>query len=183
MRAPSLNLSEWLRRMGVRPASGALDVHNTIQPVQVVSDASALVSPLLPPSAFAGSIVSAGGVFQGLQLQAVSAGGIFVRYLTIATSVASSWGVGLIATPLAGGVNLVPEVMEPGVLSMPQRTSPAAATLGADTAWWIGLATNGLYSWVDAFYIPPGQTLLLEASAAITGIIRFGIAWSEVPVD
>jgi hypothetical protein len=75
----SLNLSEWLRRLGFKDGAEP-PIARVIQPVQVVQDVSGLLPPTLPPSGFSGGLTTgAAGAFSALEIGGGTQGGTFVE--------------------------------------------------------------------------------------------------------
>jgi len=75
------NLTEWLTRLGFN-RTDLPEIAYSVQPVQVVGDASALTSPLLPPLAWLGSNhIPVAGQLSSLAIRSLAPGGTFVRAL------------------------------------------------------------------------------------------------------
>lgn len=183
MKVPGLNLGEWLRRLGVKRPGWAPEMVETVFPVHVVSDASALVPPLLPPAAFAGgTFVVALINFGVLQFQARAPGGAFIRLITASLNgdVSVRWRLQAAFQALVGSAN--PTIYNFGptpVQSAVQIGEIAALVTTATTdPGRIGFDT---LPWVDEFFIPSGQTLYIECVNA--GLdLAWSVLWTEVPV-
>lgn len=88
----SLNFSRWLQRLGFKDGREP-EIIRAIQPVQVVGDASFLVSPTLPPSGISGGIIGApAGVRATFEIYGGLRGGTLVS-VTNHSSVISNYQV------------------------------------------------------------------------------------------
>lgn len=92
----TFGLSSWLERLGIK-GPDIPEVAPVVIPVQVVGDASLLVSSLLPASAAFGDVVSGGGVGNhcALSILSRSPGGTLIRsvHLSPSANTAGSWTV------------------------------------------------------------------------------------------
>ncbi len=73
-----LNFARWVERLRLRRSDEPVLIH-AVQPVQVVSDVSSLVSPVLPPQGLAGgSRGNVVGVFETFEFRSLAPGGSLV---------------------------------------------------------------------------------------------------------
>lgn len=198
MKAPFRNLSHWLNRLGVQPATIGLEHQQTVQPVEIVSDSSGLTSPLLPPTAISGCRVSTAAEDVAFEFESVAPGGSLIREMI--------WSMESNATP-AGHGHLAymlrqPHLASPGLVRPPLKNkydcSPiptlgsfrAGPRIGADP--WsdfvsvndpsFTLGQNRVIVLTNIF-VPSGMHLLFQ-DVTIAGTASFHVAfrWEEYPV-
>lgn len=190
MKAPLRNLHEWLRRVGVAHATEQLEYLNTVQPVEIVADASALTSPLLPPTAFAGGEhTNAGANFMAAQIHARAPGGIFLRAALIGATGNFVWRFGLLPAPaaLVAPLTAAIHVMTPPPVQ-PIRSVVTFSEIAADPLGVTGptyVAPNrASLTLVDEIYVPSGSAFLMLNNAAGIGLnYGFHFTWQEIPVE
>lgn len=184
MKVPQLALTEWLNRLGVKRPGWAPEMAEMIQPVQVVSDASSLTSPLLPPTALAGGEILAAALrFSAFEFQSRAPGGCFVRTLRLTANAATTIALVVRSTPLTF-VTLVTPTRYALTPTLPATTSvlrigdvAALSTLSSDPSFL--QPTNAQHVFDDAFYLPPGQFLIGEQKTAAF-YIAMSMVWQEL---
>jgi hypothetical protein len=184
VQAPLRNLHEWLRRIGVPHATQQPDYANSVQPVEIVSDASALVSPLLPPSAVFGRTFTTAAVVPAFKIQA-GARPCFVRSAIWGAAVITlwEWSVRARTAALANPMPMRNMTADP-VLAV---ASAEGIALGAKT---LGVAfpslihgNNGSVQLEESIFLRPGQEFVIEGSAAATTTYLFSALVTEAPVE
>lgn len=202
MKAPFLNLHEWIRRLGCKyTGEASAPVGEIVQPVAIVADHRGLVAPLAPPSAMLGFLTTAtaGNPFI-IRLISMGAGGTFIREVSWSAGAAATiWT--LYAEPLLPGSPFFPPPAPPGdpyvqVVSRtarPQPLSPipirstliggesyAAPALNAALQPAIRIAANGRQTISQSLYLPPGWAFVAECDSA-TPDVRIYMIVDEVP--
>lgn len=175
----TLNFGRWLERLGFTDGLQP-DVIRAVQPVQVVSDASSLVSPLLPPLAVAGGRQTpGGGNIVALEVLSLAPGGTFVRDLNVAAASGSNNNRVAFVTPTAiASINpTVKAKFEMGpspTVSRIRIVEIVAVNIPAinDIPSLFGLGNSGS-RWVDGFYIPTAS--LLYAYANLSAQTSFSV--------
>lgn len=171
----NLGVSEWLQRLGIK-GGDVPDVVPLIQPVQVVSDASALTSPLIAPVAWAGGVVAAGGVgeYASLTVQALASGGVWIRYLSLSAGAAVAnpiWTIAatdpFAADPLA--TTATNRNMGPKDVQAIVRIGTSTVQLNADNP---AMQASGLtfQTLPDLTFVPPGSWFAIQLQTANTEV-------------
>lgn len=184
MKAPFLNLGEWIRRLGVQRTGWSPELDESVQPVQVVSDASSLVPPLLPPFALSGgSFTSNVARTWCAQFQCFAPGGALIRSLRIgnANAAVTRFEFGLRTTPIAffapqvGVVNnMAPEPVL-GVWTVGDTAAPVLSPSDAQ----ILVPANGTGVLDEMIFVPAGSCLIIEASGVAVVNADSSITWQE----
>lgn len=163
--ATGINFGRWLERLGFKDGRQP-DLIRAVQPVQVVSDVSYLVSPVLPPSGLLGAQRGAAGAgtYAALEIFGGTRGGTVVEVgfdlnsgsnITRIRNQATAW-------TMANIIAHVPIVWQGGetaafrigtVTSIGPGTEPAFRT-----------SSNG--GVMKQIYVPPGQFTLVSAAVA-----------------
>ncbi len=160
------NFSQWMNALGMKRPDEPEIVH-AVQPVVMMGDHSALVSPVLPAMAWQGGRRSAIAlVFSAFQLTSLSGGGTFVRQLIFSGSAA------IYRFQLTTAPGALANVQALAIYDMaPDATVSRCAlgTLAADPGdngdpLFDVLATGNTFI-VDGFYLQPGATLQVVNSA------------------
>lgn len=186
MKVPSLNLGEWLERLGVRRPGWAPEMLETIQPVHVVGDAGVLVPPLLPPTAYSGgSFTSNVARTWCCELASISGGGAFVRGFRLHNTAAAiaRWRV----QPAPGATFFAPQIgtnydVGPTPVQSVFRVGDTAAPITAVTDPILGIGANGSIMLDDWVFVPPGFVFYVEHVSAGPNSYNASIAWQEAPV-
>jgi len=165
------NFSEWMNRLGLQRQAQPELIYG-VQPVVIMGDQSALVSPVLPPMAWwGGRRAGVAAVFSAIQITSAAAGGTFIRQLLL-TGAASQvrWRITTTPTAMANLIAAVPFDMAPD----PTVTVPILGTFAAQPATnlvplvdIIGSGTTFLH---EAFYLQPGTTLEAWVTVANTAL-------------
>lgn len=183
MKADLLNLHEWIRRLGVRRSGWAPEFLETVQPVQVVGDVSALVPPLLPPTALSGGnhAAAAGRTFACQFRCRANGGGAFLRLVRLTCSATNVWfwfigaPVVMSTTVVCPSINMGPDP----VLSTFEVGDQAGVLWTATRSQNFCLANTPLVL-DDAFFVPSGSVFYAEnLTGAGQGLVS--ITWQEVP--
>jgi hypothetical protein len=187
VRSSQLKLSEWLRRLGIIPADGGLEITPTVQPVALVHDGTQHVSPLLATTAVAGfSALVPAATFLAYEFECRAPGGSFVRYAALDTSVARGFRFALMAAPAAPALARVATIyaMAGAPLSVVRGDETLAAGVLAITDPSFGrAANNSVLAMDETLFVPQGQTLRIESEIAHSGSNGFVIVWQEAPVE
>lgn len=163
------NLSVWLDRLGLKRAEQP-DILQGVMPVQVVGDASALTSPLLPALAWTGATIgNVAGELPGVAIRSRAPGGTFVRTLRLSsTNSLAKWKytvdrpehvfTGTLEFDMAlmqmGGPNQIANPIIRG-----GRTLVAGPILGT-VPQVLNSSLMSIFS--DEFYLAPGAELYIE---------------------
>jgi len=180
------NLSTWLDRLGLKRADQP-PILDGVMPVQVLGDASALTSPLLPPLGWAGTVVPGFAAQRsGLAIRSRAPGGTFVRSLRCSANAAlgGRWVWELSDTE---HVFSIPHAVTP--LTIDQMGAGICNTLIRAGTTILGVATNDspttlvgadMSLWVDEFYLAPGRELYIEhGTLAVTA--EFAVLVQDCP--
>lgn len=179
----TFNLSRWLSRLGVKGGDEPL-ITPSLQPVQVVGDASLLVPPLLPPTAAYGTTVGAVvGQHGAASIQSLAPGGTCIRQLgcgSWSNSVSWLWRVQAAAPTYAASNVLTAREMWPGMQSIVTAGSVIPANLPAG-----GVNDNPQFQTPNGFtfgvddliYIPTGSfffiaNTIVNAAALISLVLQ-----------
>lgn len=174
------NLSQWLQRMGVQLGGDQPPLNYSIQPVQILGDASALTSPLLAPlSWFGNSVLTA--TFAACTVRSVAPGGSFIRHEIVSSSTTTdyAWGFGLgITSTLGGPFQLTPRDMTPVGSSAIVTTGDVVASIGVfDNP---NVRSTKLHITEDIIYLAPGREyVIMSATAGRT--LSFAFLIQDVP--
>jgi len=172
------NLEEWVRRLFKRP--DAPPFNYTIQPVQIVGDASAVSSPILPAfAAFGGFRSAVVARHSALAIRTSAPGGTFVRFLMLSGG-GNDFNQWTVSTTPAVIDNVVPMTvlnLGPTDVSGTFRLGGNAVTLGAG----LPQGKGNPFSMEDVIYIPGGSEFLIQA--VLQNIdMRFAAMIQDVPV-
>jgi len=175
------NIGPWLKRLGF--GSVQLDIAPEIVPVQILGDASALTTPLLPPFCWAGSTVAAVALqAPGLAIRSGAPGGTFVRSIRFSQSGVSPFGLRweisntphVFGTPAAapilqqmGPIDANPIVRFGTTIPSIPATSPAT------------LEGGNLSLFLDEFYLAPGRELFMETTG-VNGAAQLSVLLHDV---
>lgn len=177
------NLQEWLRRMGVQLGGEQPPLRFDIQPVQIVGDASSIVSPLLPPFAWYGNnLTPAAGDGALLTVQSRARGGTFVNFVRGTTVPNGIWAWkidNVITPPMAGETTLTAQNMGPEPVTTRVRTG-GVNPLVPPVADSMSIVQNRAIAIEDLVYIPPGFEFALGLRLAATNT-SFAVAVQDVP--
>jgi len=172
------NLEEWVRRLFKRP--DAPEFNYTIQPVQIVGDASALSSPLLPAFAVFGGLRTAVALRHGtLAIQSLAPGGTFLRFL-----VASGIGNDNFAWTITATPSVLDNLVAMTILNMGPTDVRANLRLGGDaTPLGSGLPVikGNPFQMEDVIYIGPGREFKMQSVLA-NADRRYAAMIQDVPV-
>jgi len=170
------NLSEWMRRLGLQ-SEPQPELLRTIQPVQLVGDATALASPLLPPMAWAGGFqLQLAGSLPGMAVRSLAPGGSFLKIVK-ASAFANFgiflWEIGAGVHSFTAGGGLRPlQQMGPDDVTAEVRLGTTLAAQGLSAANFPGVRgfggdTNLL---VDGVYISQGTEFYIEMSNSFPSV-------------
>jgi len=177
----SLNISGLWRRLGLREAGNA-DLVNAVQPVYQVGDGSALVPPVLPPIAWVGGEENDAILFHAFDVQALSAGGCFVRFFRadLDNTSESKWGI--IDTPaVITGAVIAPQNMGPvPVQCVTQIGTVVALTLPTNSPT-ARPSNQGALVLDDLVYVPPGSHFRWERGSLGANNSRLAAVVQDVP--
>ncbi len=167
LRLPFLRLGEWMRRVGAN-VSEQPQLHYRVQPVTVLSDASALSPPWLPPTALFGTsgLTAAAGKFLSVCLLSRAPGGCALRDVRFIQ--AQTYNVTVLdALPAFTGeatvdhFQLGPEAVDSVVRVVALDADPSGA--GSPRFSFTG---TGSYQFGDVLYVPAGKVLVFSQSTA-----------------
>jgi len=161
------NFSHWMNRLGLNRQDQPELIYG-VQPVVIMGDQSALVSPVLPPMAWAGGRRSGiVAVFGCVQLTSRAAGGTFVRILHLQGGAnINRWSINTTPAAISNTIALVAQNMS----ADPVVSLPVLGTLAAQpfTTTVPSMENPGTGTSViqEGFYIRPGFTLQIWTSSA-----------------
>jgi len=175
------NFSEWMNRLGLLRQAQPELIYG-VQPVVVMGDQSALVSPVLPPMAWAGGRRSGiAAVFSCLSLTSVAAGGTFIRTLMVGG--ANKIMRFQLTNAPAAKANLVAlaafDMAPDPVVSVPLLGTLAAQPGGGDVPVFDVAGTGSTFI-IDGFYIEPGRTLEMWVNGANLDL-EFAMQYEDLP--
>lgn len=206
MKAPFLNLHEWIRRLGCKyTGEPSAPVGEIVQPVALVGDHSRLVAPLRPPSAMLGFQMATAGANNYIwRLQCMAPGGLWCPHwwLTGGTAV-TQWTLYL--EPLIAGSLFFPPPAPPAdpyILTVnrtaraqpmwpaPPATAVKSTLLGGESYASPAINVN-LHPTVrlvanaravfEAFYLPAGSALVGELDTPNPNLASVGFVIEECP--
>lgn len=163
------NLSSWLDRLGLKTGRQP-DILPGVMPVQVLGDASALTSPLLPPLGWFGAFQLQELLeFSGLAIRSRAPGGSFVRTLRASSGSIINhwvWTVGepehVFTTP--GVVTPLPAFnMGPDPCTAIVRTGSTLVPLSRDDHPTVTNSSD-LSMFADEIYLAPGAEFYIEVN-------------------
>jgi len=176
-----LNFSQWLERLGMKRLDEPEIVH-AVQPVQVVSDVSALVSPILPPTAATGGRIigdAAAARFNTLEFHCRAAGGAAVEFRFIPeTTQAVRWRIAIVTETLTDLLSPALQQLTPDTpVQSTVRIGRAAAAIGNTVPVQ---NTTGNIERIWEIFVPPGRRLYVTSSqTGSTHHIHMNILFSE----
>lgn len=176
----TLNLTPWLKALGIKVQDDP-ELVPSVQPVQVISDASGLVHPVLPPiSWFGGYVTPVAGQYQGLQVHALAEGGCNIRYLAARPANQNWLTFNITASNIyAGYATAINEVrMGPSALvsTVKKGESPTQVNSSNYPMWYA--ANNAPRELPDLIYVPHGYWFTLQVD-----IVNVGLDFAMVVQD
>jgi len=165
------NVGPWIKRLGLFHEQPRIAAE--IVPVQILGDASALTTPLLPPMCWAGSVISAVvGENAGVAVRSGAPGGTFVRSVRFSVNTFQftiRWEITENAPHVFGTLSPPPVLQQMGPIDANPivRFGTTVASLGADLPATVEGGTLGL--WIDEFYVAPGRELYMEGTGVDQG--------------
>ncbi len=184
MPASAFNLARWMDRMGWKRADEP-PVLYSVQPVQIVNDASALTPPMLPNAALLGGRQNAvAGQFGMFQIHSVASGGTWIDTLNLGNT--TTLGFRTVATRLAfetGPLALNPQEIEGNIEALGQIGTTDAVTAALFNDGTLPQAGVLASVWSRArFLIPQGQVFCCVSDAPNL-LIRFTTVILEPPFE
>jgi hypothetical protein len=184
VKSDGVNLHELTRRLGDRNLSPQPALVDAVVPVGVFFDGTALVPPLLPPTAFAGcNFVTTAGRFACFQFNSRNEGGSQIDRILV--------GSLLNAIDVTLQLRNAPSIFTASTVAPPQNVGqgPVLSTVdfGENAALQLGAGnlptvTIQIGSNVNlgSFFIPPGNSLFVEIQN-VAAFLEFLIYWREYP--
>lgn len=178
-----LSLRHWIDRLGLN-RDDTPPLAYGIQPVMIVSDASEMVTPLLPAMAMCGGQATAAVATHGsFSIQSRAPGGTWVHHLYVSSTAAATFGYEINATPTVMSTTLSPilQQMGPTDVNAVVRIGDVAAPANVLHPT---IRTPGNGSFVrrtpEMIYIPPGSEfiVIMETTA---GDVVFSAQIADVP--
>jgi len=175
----NFNFYEWARQMGLKhPDSSGIQIAESIQPVMNVGDFTSLVPVHAPPTAsFGGESPAVVAEFSQIQVVSLARGGTVIPVLDIFLIGSARWRIS--ATRLAGFTAMNPQVWS--------NTAPRTIVeVGSDPVAVLNetdFPFAGARDFPRGFWLPPGQTLLLELTGQINVRIDFNVTVEDVPAS
>jgi len=179
------NFSEWMGRLGLQRQAQPELIYG-VQPVVIMGDQSALVSPVLPPMAWAGGRRTAtAAVFSAFELTSQAAGGTFIRHLFMSGDPnVIRFRIGTAPAAMANLIALEVQNMAPDpVTSLPRLGTLAAQPLTL-TAPDFEVIAGGTTQVAEGFYLQPGFTIQFWATgvnSALDGAMLYEDLPATVP--
>jgi len=175
------NLSHWVTKLGFNRQDQP-EIGYSVQPVQVVGDASALTSPLLPPLAWSGGLVPAvAGRVGGIAITSRAPGGTFIRTLRASANL-GDW----VWTVDAGKHAFTAVQANPPLRQMGPENVTALVEIGTTLVPLNSnvhpnvLNTSDLGFFSDEFYLPPSGQIYMENST-VNSVLRFAVLIQDCP--
>lgn len=172
----TINFTRWLERLGVKDGRQP-EVLRAVQPVQVVSDASLLVSPLLPPSGLAGTEIPAELAERAcIEVYGGYRGGALVEFSVTPHSQSMTFLYRVSAAAFTVN-NLIP--LE-DVFFQPDTTVRVriGTVLGLVAAGWPRFRAGTAVESLKSVFVPPGVYGLLM-SASVNQVVQSWVTYQE----
>ena len=194
MKIPGLNLAEFVRKLGSQRAGWLPELADVIQPVALISDATAIVPPLHPPRALLGlKLAQSATEFPCFSFHSRAPGGTWIRWLAITSTNVSTLGL-----YIGGSTPFEPPPFNPEIFNtftarvMSMGGPPIVGSLiGGDTPGitfgvpyrvpTLALTAGGRITWPTSFFIKPGEFLFGEFDQ-LNATPRVEMIVEEVPV-
>jgi len=182
------NLAEYLRRLGLQTAGEQPQLLDSVQPVLIAGDASALTTPFVPAMAWAGrQFVGTVAQRTGFAIRSNAPGGTFIRTLRLSSGTAGDWVWDILNPPVphvftAAGVVLPLKQMGPIDCTAVVRVgSTVSGTLSATSMPTVSSLSN-MAVFVDEFYLPPQREVYGEIFPDFIAI-DVAVLVQDVPVQ
>ncbi len=176
------NFSEWMNRLGLQRQAQPELIYG-VQPVVVMGDQSALVSPVLPPMAWQGARRSAvAAPFSAFDFTSRAAGGTFIRQLIMSCDVSMQVRWQINTAPVAMLDLVVPLVfdMAPDPTVSRLRLGTIVAQPATQTVPTVDVLSGGNTFLLDGFYLQPGTTLQ-GWTAAVNRDLVVNVQFEDLP--
>lgn len=176
------NFSGWMNALGLKRADQPELIYG-VQPVVVMGDQSAQVSPILAPVAWEGGFAAAILARNtALSLSSKSGGGLFVRQVVVSSTAVTACRFRIVEGPGETMLNLVATVVQnmapdPVVSTVQFGTVAAAPTSVFPSFEVLGSGDSIL---VDPFYVREGFTVELVIQTQNLSA-TMSILWEELP--
>lgn len=182
------NLAEYLRRLGIQSAGEQPELLDTVQPVLIAGDASALTTPFIPALAWAGRLQNGTALrFTGLTIHSRAPGGTLIRSLRVELS-GTSGGGNWIWEVVDGVHAFTASAGEVQLFQMGPVDCTAFVATGNNDVSLLNSShpviqnNSDLAFFVDEFFIPPGKNLFIHHDVVQSAIVVAALL-QDVPVQ